>query len=500
MKKTKCPKKRLIAMFMMVIMVTTIVSNTIVAEAATAMENVSITCYVRGNSKVNTYKEVNGAYSGYIAANDECTILAVYSNGWVQVKYPVGNSKKIAFTESSNFFVDTNFSNTKVNTSSSYTVYKKSNMSSKLGSVYANDSVICVGMENSKQQIIYPISAKSNQFKMGFIDGTISGNVSGNTQNTSAAMSTLSSIEELCFNADYYASQNGDLKAAFGNNEEQLRNHWKNYGIKEGRTASPILDLKYYVSKNADLKKAFGTDYAQAYSHFINYGYKEFRASSPYYYGNYYRNAHGDLKNFDALFLLNHYCQCGIAERRKAGDKLFTGSYSYKNSAASGNNISSNNGVSSSGLLFPIKGKIETSSDKETNKQRCDYRTGKIVPIYAPTDGTVTYKQAYRENNGKKQLSSYGNYIQFKSNDGVYTVLCAHLSSFYGVDTPVKATLSYPCPGSDRTDTIATKTVKQGDLIGYSGKTGNASGHHLHLEVKKNGVAVNPVSVFKEWN
>lgn len=41
-------------------------------------------------------------------------------------------------------------------------------------------------------------------------------------------------------------------------------------------------------------------------------------------------------------------------------------------------------------------------------------------------------------------------------------------------------------------DTAKGKRVRRGDRIGKVGKTGNASGTHLHYEVLRNGVAVNP--------
>lgn len=36
------------------------------------------------------------------------------------------------------------------------------------------------------------------------------------------------------------------------------------------------------------------------------------------------------------------------------------------------------------------------------------------------------------------------------------------------------------------------QNVSTGQVIGYSGKTGNATGYHLHYEVRVNGVAVDP--------
>ena len=94
-----------------------------------------------------------------------------------------------------------------------------------------------------------------------------------------------------------------------------------------------------------------------------------------------------------------------------------------------------------------------------------DLSAPKGTPVYATADGVVS---------GEKGGSGYG--IVVILNHGYsYQTLYAHLSK-----KVVK-------PG---------QKVKRGQLIGYVGNTGLSFGTHLHYEVIKNGVKVNPVHYF----
>ena len=94
-----------------------------------------------------------------------------------------------------------------------------------------------------------------------------------------------------------------------------------------------------------------------------------------------------------------------------------------------------------------------------------DITAPKGTPVYATADGTVS---------GENPGSGYG--IAVLINHGFsYQTLYAHLSK-----KVVK-------PG---------QKVKRGQLVGYVGSTGMASGSHLHYEVIKNGTPVNPVYYF----
>ncbi|MET3901192.1 murein DD-endopeptidase MepM/ murein hydrolase activator NlpD [Devosia sp. UYZn731] len=88
------------------------------------------------------------------------------------------------------------------------------------------------------------------------------------------------------------------------------------------------------------------------------------------------------------------------------------------------------------------------------------------TPIYAAGDGVVEY-------HGWE--SGYGNKIEIKHVNGFETAY-AHMSRYE--------------PGID----VGTR-VRQGQLIGYVGETGYATGPHLHFEMKINGNLVDPLSV-----
>jgi murein DD-endopeptidase MepM/ murein hydrolase activator NlpD len=88
------------------------------------------------------------------------------------------------------------------------------------------------------------------------------------------------------------------------------------------------------------------------------------------------------------------------------------------------------------------------------------------TPIYAAGDGVVEY-------HGWE--SGYGNKIEIKHVNGFETAY-AHMSRYE--------------PGID----VGTR-VRQGQLIGYVGSTGYATGPHLHFEMKINGNLVDPLSV-----
>jgi murein DD-endopeptidase MepM/ murein hydrolase activator NlpD len=100
--------------------------------------------------------------------------------------------------------------------------------------------------------------------------------------------------------------------------------------------------------------------------------------------------------------------------------------------------------------------------DISTGHRAIDYAANYGTPIRAVGDGTIVMA---------KWNGSFGNTVSVRHN-GTYTTNYAHMCKF---------AVSY----GDK--------VKQGDVIGYVGSTGFSTGPHVHFEMVKNGVKINPL-------
>lgn len=91
-----------------------------------------------------------------------------------------------------------------------------------------------------------------------------------------------------------------------------------------------------------------------------------------------------------------------------------------------------------------------------------DLAVGQGTPIHAAALGTVTKAEWY---------DGYGNYVSINHGGGISTAY-GHMMQLPSVK--------------------AGQQVMQGQTIGYVGMTGDASGPHLHFEVRINGGPVDP--------
>ena len=135
--------------------------------------------------------------------------------------------------------------------------------------------------------------------------------------------------------------------------------------------------------------------------------------------------------------------------------------------------------LSFTGFICPLKSYSRISSEYGWRKKPVsgvnrlhagiDLAAPGGTPIYAAASG---YVQVAGWSSG-----GYGNYVIIyhgsMSDGNAYSTLYGHMRSVA---------------------TSAGKYVKQGELIGYVGSTGNSTGNHLHLEVWKGGKKANAVN------
>ena len=66
----------------------------------------------------------------------------------------------------------------------------------------------------------------------------------------------------------YYYNKYADLQKVFGDDYTKLYNHFMIYGMKEGRQASDIFDIKEYKNQNSEIVGLFGDGLERYYGYF----------------------------------------------------------------------------------------------------------------------------------------------------------------------------------------------------------------------------------------
>lgn len=127
---------------------------------------------------------------------------------------------------------------------------------------------------------------------------------------------------------------------------------------------------------------------------------------------------------------------------------------------------SSSSSSSSTSYAWPVKGRITSGFGLRSGGFH------EAIDIGVPTGTTVRAARA-----GKVTFSGwasgYGYLVKISHGNG-YETRYAHNSKLL---------------------VNVGQQVEQGQAIAYSGSTGNSTGPHLHFEIRKNGVELNPISV-----
>lgn len=116
-------------------------------------------------------------------------------------------------------------------------------------------------------------------------------------------------------------------------------------------------------------------------------------------------------------------------------------------------------------FIWPLKGEIssEFGMREDSRHDGIDIRAPKGTPIRAAADGRVVYADRY--------MRGYGRIIILEHEEDFFTVYAHNRSN----------------------DVEKGDMVTQGQVIGTVGNSGNATGYHLHFEVRKGKTVRNPL-------
>lgn len=121
----------------------------------------------------------------------------------------------------------------------------------------------------------------------------------------------------------YYADLHPELIAAFGYDDNELRQHFAEIGLDLGLRSSPVMDVRWYLENNPDLQRAFGaTNYRRALSHWRKHGMTEGRAAHPGFDPRWYLANNPDVKAWAGTRepfrrSVEHYMNYGYFEGRR---------------------------------------------------------------------------------------------------------------------------------------------------------------------------------------
>lgn len=115
-------------------------------------------------------------------------------------------------------------------------------------------------------------------------------------------------------------------------------------------------------------------------------------------------------------------------------------------------------------FIYPVLGRLSSNYGPRwgTSHKGIDLAAPKNTPVSASDGGTVIYAGW---NSG-----GYGNLVQIDHGNGFVT--------YYGHNSTVSVKVG--------------QKVAQGEVIAYVGSTGDSTGNHVHFEIRKNGVIINP--------
>lgn len=180
-------------------------------------------------------------------------------------------------------------------------------------------------------------------------------------------------------------------------------------------------------------------------------------------------SAAGKLQKLGKLLYVNYKANGKVYTYYRFGSQFYDGN---------GKSINGSSSVPVSGkgfMAIPVPGARMTSKfgmrrhpvfRRWKMHSGTDFAAPRGTPIYAAASGKVTIARWY---------GGAGRYVQISHSNG-YASGYMHMTRF--------------ASGMKK-----GRNIKKGQIIGYVGSTGTATGNHLHFEVMKNGKKINPMNM-----
>lgn len=396
--------------------------------------------------KVDCYLQPNGTQKGWIDPGDYVIVTQIRSDGWAYGSYPVGKGRTSRWFRVDELVNNTGFANQeryspKANT---YT-YTNPNHNKQFGSFNNNEPILVVSDSGQSRQFIYKLN--SGGYKMAWVpywdcwDARQAGKqqVNNNTINTNPIVKPVK-------------------------REEKKQERSSSYGVWK---TTARYRANTYDNPNLSGARA---GWVTAGSNLEVLG-----ENSKSYYIRYWTDNGSPRERY-----VERTAVKGLNEKNEINDKK-----------------------SPSGYYYPLGSKSYfKNSDGNNNYKNHDCMQAEGTPVYATFDGTAEFRQIIGYYKGKYTTVSYGNVIYLTAPGKKVTY--AHLSRFNGISLKYKGETNYGSSSSSKYVSnikrylLATKQVKAGELIGYVGAVGHASGSHLHLELYVNGVRQEPNDYFNK--
>jgi murein DD-endopeptidase MepM/ murein hydrolase activator NlpD len=107
-----------------------------------------------------------------------------------------------------------------------------------------------------------------------------------------------------------------------------------------------------------------------------------------------------------------------------------------------------------------------------------DIAANSNTPCFSVTHGKVVAIKNFCKNGDFSCGGGWGNFVRIASHDKPLEFLYAHLNKVHK-------------------ELVVGSEVRKGHLVGFVGNTGHSFGAHLHFEIIKNGVQVDPLRIMR---